>query len=71
MGWHRVAETAYPNQDGARNLPMMGYIHGFAATSPTRAFLGLYGDSLLMTTDGGQTWDCAVAPQGADEEIGI
>jgi photosystem II stability/assembly factor-like uncharacterized protein len=69
--WQLVRETGRGGLADLGNLPTVGHWVSFVATSPTRAFVGLYGDSLLVTTDGGQTWDCAVVPDGPDSELGI
>jgi photosystem II stability/assembly factor-like uncharacterized protein len=67
--WQLVAETSWPGFVGLSNMPMSGYAHHLAATSPERAFIGLGRGGLLLTKDGGRTWTRTEVPNVGDAGI--
>jgi photosystem II stability/assembly factor-like uncharacterized protein len=67
--WRLVAETAWLERAGLRNLPTGGYARQLVATSDQKAFMGLGRGQLWMTRDGGQEWDCTGVPNEGD--VGI
>jgi photosystem II stability/assembly factor-like uncharacterized protein len=51
------------------NMPTGGYFRSMTVLSPDRAFMALARGPLLITRDGGATWDCTEVPNEADSGI--
>jgi photosystem II stability/assembly factor-like uncharacterized protein len=56
--WSKIAD-AIPDSlgGGLNNLPIIGFMWDVAVVSKERAFIALIHQSVIGTTDGGQTWN--------------